>query len=395
MSLYIDIAISMMLIFLVFSVIVYVIQELVAFNLQYRGKMLWRALAQVLDGVAFKNSRALSKDGIVNNKTPDLTELLFDHPQVQSLQKDDKKKPPYIPASNFALAVVEMIAQNTPAPSGNLLTDFNSGLDVLAKNVGYTVNGFLPGIKPTAGTAPPIVAILQSIRKVSGTIDDLRQNIEKWYNDYMNRVTGWYQTHTLLTVRLIAIAITIFFNLNAIRLVRDIANSSVLRNNLVGIAEQVTDHPEVVNSLYNRRFATDSARIRDKYKPVIDGAQKDSQKLAKLQREVEDSLNASATKFTGLQIKGIRMLTDTLSAVHLPIGWTSAMLKSAWNKVRSFFDGDVVWSRLAELGLLLLGWLITAGCLSMGAPFWFNLLIQVVNVRRAGVKPKGNKKNNQ
>jgi hypothetical protein len=42
--------------------------------------------------------------------------------------------------------------------------------------------------------------------------------------------------------------------------------------------------------------------------------------------------------------------------------------------------------------LLLLGWLITAGCLSMGAPFWFNLLVQLVNVRRSGVKPKEEKK---
>ncbi len=42
--------------------------------------------------------------------------------------------------------------------------------------------------------------------------------------------------------------------------------------------------------------------------------------------------------------------------------------------------------------LAILGWGVTAGCLSMGAPFWFNLLVQLVNVRRTGVKPDDNKK---
>jgi hypothetical protein len=77
MSLYIDIAISLVLVFLVFSVVVYVLQELLAINFQYRGKMLWRSLAQVLDGVKFTGKRALDKDGVVGGVGTPITDLFF------------------------------------------------------------------------------------------------------------------------------------------------------------------------------------------------------------------------------------------------------------------------------------------------------------------------------
>jgi hypothetical protein len=35
----------------------------------------------------------------------------------------------------------------------------------------------------------------------------------------------------------------------------------------------------------------------------------------------------------------------------------------------------------------LLGWLLTALAISLGAPFWFDLLKKVINIRGAGGKP--------
>ena len=39
-------------------------------------------------------------------------------------------------------------------------------------------------------------------------------------------------------------------------------------------------------------------------------------------------------------------------------------------------------------GMKLAGLLVTAGALSLGAPFWFDLLNKLVNLRAAGKKPK-------
>ncbi len=57
----------------------------------------------------------------------------------------------------------------------------------------------------------------------------------------------------------------------------------------------------------------------------------------------------------------------------IPIGWG---------------DGSVTWKAITSH---LPGWLLTALALSLGAPFWFDLLNKVVNVRH-GIANPGTKK---
>jgi len=60
-----------------------------------------------------------------------------------------------------------------------------------------------------------------------------------------------------------------------------------------------------------------------------------------------------------------------------PIGWT----KEGFNNLN--------WSQA------IIGWLITVAAISLGAPFWFDLLGKVANLRGAGNKPAPRKKDNQ
>jgi hypothetical protein len=387
MNLYIDVAISLVLVFLVFSIIVYVVQELVAVNFQYRGKMLWRAIAQLLDDAVFKDRLSIGREGLKNTGavTP-LTDVFFSHPQIKALQRDDKTPTSYIPAENVGIALVDLVAGNANAPSGDLFNDFNNGLQVLAKQFAPVVKPFLPNL-PGGGPmtskqpAPPIVDVLQSITKVSVSVDDLRKNIEKWYNEYMNRVTGWYQAHTVWTVRIIAVVVTLAFNLNCIRLVEDISKNSVLRSNLVGISERIADHPATITDLYNKQFNQVADSINKVYQKGIDTV-KEPEKT-NLSNKRDSVVAVAAGIYTDKRVGSIHNLTDTLSNAHLAIGWQSDPLNIGKKK-----GLDWLWAVL----LAILGWGATAGCLSMGAPFWFNLLVQLVNVRRTGVKPDDNKK---
>jgi hypothetical protein len=395
MNLYIDVAISLVLVFLVFSIIVYVVQELVAVNLQYRGKMLWRALAQLLDNAVFKGKRSIGREGMANPgaETP-LTDLFFNHPQIKALQRDDKTPTSYIPAENVGIALVDLVAQNANPRTGNLLNDFGSGLRVLEGKFAPIVKGFLPGVGVGAkvpNQAPPIVAVLQSITQISTSVDDLQKNIEKWYNEYMQRVTGWYQAHTVFTIRIIAVVVTLAFNLNCIRLVKNISTDSVLRSNLVGISERIADRPETITGLINQQFKKTADSIQKAHQPAIDSA-KDPAVRSSLSNQRDSVVAAAVGTYTGKQIQSIRDLTDTLSTAHLAIGWRSNPVITCWKKLMAALGGERWQTSWAEILLALLGWAVTAGCLSMGAPFWFNLLIQLVNVRRTGVKPDDNKK---
>ena len=57
---------------------------------------------------------------------------------------------------------------------------------------------------------------------------------------------------------------------------------------------------------------------------------------------------------------------------------------------RAFFQhcslaGSWIWGLLSEH---LLGWLLTAIAVSLGAPFWFDMLKKIVNLRAAGREPQ-------
>jgi len=375
MNIYLDIAISLLLIFVVFSVIVYVIQEVVAINLEYRGKMLWNSLAQALDGIPLPSRAKLHRAPPEDQAT--LTTSVFGNSQIRSLMKGNEALPSYIHSLDFARAVIDVIAAKAASPGVNKLADFISGLNVQAANY----QAAHPG-----KSCPPVYEIFKGLAAAANSIERLEAEIGAWYDRYMGRVTGWYKSHVVLTVRLIALGVTLFFNINVIQLVRSIAGDTTLRTNLAGIAERVADHPDQVTDLINKDFDARVKWLDSTYKPRIDSAAAtgNSTQAEQLREQLSDRKQDEARSHTDLRIHSIDSLTRSMSAVNLPIGWHLAEMGQEL-KPNGHWD-------LQELGLLLLGWLIAAGCLSMGAPFWFSLLIQVVNIRRAGVKPGGDKK---
>jgi hypothetical protein len=308
MNTYLDTALSIILIILIFSVITYVIQELIAVNLQSRGKMLYLAIGKLLDA---------------SGQQKKLADTFFSHAEIASLQKNPKRFPSYIPATNFALAIMDMVAAKSPvARTNNYFEDVRSGLLTFSSTDGN------------------LFAVLKNLADTSSDIKDLQHKLELWFNNYMDRVSGWYQANTVKTVRVIAVVVTISFNLNIIQMTREIAGNSALRANMAGMAQGIAAHPESVTNLFK----------------IPDSASKK-----------ELLTDEAIKKYNSDRIAAIKNLSTELSATSLPLGWKDPP---------------------EAIGLLtVLGWLITAGCISMGAPFWFNLLIQLVNLRRAGIKP--------
>ena len=66
---------------------------------------------------------------------------------------------------------------------------------------------------------------------------------------------------------------------------------------------------------------------------------------------------------------------NKIEAIGLPIGWNNEDPRTRWS-----------WPNEGAFWLKLLGWLLTAFAISLGAPFWFDMLNKVMNIR-ASVKP--------
>jgi hypothetical protein len=62
-------------------------------------------------------------------------------------------------------------------------------------------------------------------------------------------------------------------------------------------------------------------------------------------------------------------VVEAISTASLPIGWSELPRRDQWLT-------------------MILGWLITAFAVSLGAPFWFDLLNKFINVRASGKAPE-------
>ena len=106
---------------------------------------------------------------------------------------------------------------------------------------------------------------------------------------------------------------------------------------------------------------------------------------------IQDSIRSADWKHATLEV-------DDLETLGLPVGWKKNVAPWSWrsDSIAHAPPGDYFHERQRRSWpnavLYVLGILITAFSLSAGAPFWFDLLLRLVNVRRTGAKPDSSKK---
>ncbi|MBK1987080.1 hypothetical protein A0J48_005935 [Sphaerospermopsis aphanizomenoides BCCUSP55] len=75
---------------------------------------------------------------------------------------------------------------------------------------------------------------------------------------------------------------------------------------------------------------------------------------------------------------------EIVNEINLPIGWTKENLQEQLNWEINKIQGWPVFHVLTMIS----GWIVSGFAIAMGAPFWFDLLSKVMNVRNAGKSPK-------
>jgi len=179
-------------------------------------------------------------------------------------------------------------------------------------------------------------------REAGNDLEALQHGIEHWFDSAMNRVSGAYKRWTQVFALLFGMLIAVSMNVNSFEIARVLYLDKPMRDAVVGQA---------------------TAQMAN-FAPNADPA--DVEKRAEAAKKVVDSLG-------------------------LPIGWTTPATVPACCKNESEFWKPIC-SRVFGGGLmgfvtLILGWIVTAFAVSLGAPFWFDTLQSVINIRNAGAKP--------
>ncbi len=73
--------------------------------------------------------------------------------------------------------------------------------------------------------------------KSSANLAELRQNIENWFNDSMDQLSGWYKRCNQVVLVVLAAAMTLVMHVDSIAITKALYASPILRQSLVDDAK--------------------------------------------------------------------------------------------------------------------------------------------------------------
>ncbi len=188
-----------------------------------------------------------------------------------------------------------------------------------------------------------------------------RTNLESWFNDSMSRISGSYKRHAQLNAFIIGFILALILNVDSINVATSLWREPTLRQTIIAEAQN--------------------------YPPPA----------------------ASQTGSTPGPLQNIPALKTQLQALNIPFGWTIGSMNTGggqctllpikpgqvWGITSRDNSGKVNCSGIMNLPVDLNGWLakvigmlLTGAAAAQGAPFWFDILKKLVNVRGTGAKPE-------
>lgn len=408
-----EIAIGLAFVYLLFSLVCTTLTECIGRLLRLRASTLKSAIANMIVGE--------NDAGVTEARPPKTTNALqkeyvdkglYQHGLIQSLAKSsgydrliggkrlDKGRPSYIPAHIFAIALLDSIV-NKPA------TTATSAATVTTATAATPYFERLNAAIETLPTGLPVRAVLQSFvelahsKTTSGesNLATVQKQVEEWFNDVMERTSGWYTRKTAGIVFWLAVVITLAFNIDTLALANALARDATLRTTVVNAADkflvanppsQSDTQPSAQPSNLITSTVTSTTTSNIAASPAI------TLTLSELEKEIDG---------LGLPLGWVRMqssaITPTLATRFLPdlatffvtdiITETKAVTVTAKAKAQyeqakanrqTWPEGGGDW------GKKLAGFFLTIVALSLGAPFWFDLLNNLVNLRSTGKPPK-------
>jgi hypothetical protein len=394
----INILISLVLIYALLSILVSVLVEAWNHYKKTRGAILKEAIEQMLD----------------DPENMPFGTLLLEHPMVAVMGNKKTKRPPqYLDKSVFAEAFIDVVANRAKdtveVKEVHQEDDTIQAVEtVLEVDSMSTLDRF--GLSVEQLNPSGFQKMLKSLYSKSGPdIDKLKGQLESWYENYMDRVSGWYKTRNRKKTRIVALLIVLALNVDSIHMFKVISYDKNLRDNLVTYAEQVVLEYDKLNDEQkeDRRALQEVATA-----PAEIAAEAKSDTLARLMADARIILDVAeklefpvgyaqdrAPLSWPLFQKVIGLFgtskSDSTANADFAHGATGKAPKHGENATTSELENTPVVKYIQgrDQGkpyyylVYFFGLIISVFTLSFGAPFWFDTLSRLVSIRQAGKKP--------
>lgn len=368
--------IALTLVFALLSLVVSSLMELWNYYRKSRGKMLREAIHLLL------------RDPL--NKQ--YGELVNEHFLIRNLSRNPAKNPPpYISSNLFSEALIDVIAQQARhttvqlrlPKAGEKGIDRPEPINEVLPLSPVVMDRFKAGLE-SMHASPLRDALFSMLDKSGADSAALRKRIESWYNDYMESVTGWYKSKQMRTSIFFGFAVALALNVDSIYLFRVFSMDAGLRQSLIVTAERMTEA----------------------YQAIADSTKEESERLQEMVLQTQgsqlqmDSLLSSIHLQDSIAQQAL-LRTDSLLGVvyglNIPIGWIQDRAPLSWFNsakapmlAKKQVNGLLAYNEARNTRFSLwyvLGICISGFALGLGAPFWFDVLVKLVNMRMTGKKP--------
>ena len=335
-----EVGMGLILIYLVLSLVCSAINEQISQALSLRGETLWNAVKQLLgdpQGTGLANElfnthlvrSQISKD--IKHKD-DATNKVETSKGKVSPNASVMAKPSYLSPQIFSAALMQI------TEGGKLFTEVGSqSLNLTSALHKATVDGEI-----LAKAAPEISAKVKEafgpiVEDAGKDVDKVRAEMEAMFNASMDRAAGVYKQQIQRITVIVGLLIAWSANADTLAIAQKLWVSPALRQASVAAA------------------------------------------TAAVSRPASDNANSKSTENPDTAPAVPKMSPELTAATEPLLGWG----KEA-DQLRSSLTWD--YHKWGWLLTKIIGILITGFAVSLGAPYWFDMLSKVINVR-GSVKP--------
>ena len=166
-------------------------------------------------------------------------------------------------------------------------------------------------------------ALIGLLKQADNKIETFEKNIETWFDETMERASGWYKRKIRWFLFISAFCVSLGLNADTFQVISELSNDPDVRAHISNLAA----------------------------------------------RAIEDK------KIEDLQLANTQEIMKKVSS-HNILGWGAGNYQKSWADMQTLEAVSFVLTKI-------LGLFVTACAASLGAPFWFDLLNKLVNLRNA------------
>ncbi|GGT00034.1 hypothetical protein GCM10010156_67650 [Planobispora rosea] len=355
-SVYADLAIGLVLAFLLLSLLVSGVNEAFVRLLGIRSKFLWAYLRDTMDGGSSEGTSWIpSKIADVFAKLP------FSKNDPRPRHSPDPAPPVVAP---MPVDPATVLAAEAPVPDVDMTERLYRRLQEIdhPKGARTTISDIPPErfsgavmelVSAEEGGVEGLIAKLEAIHSplaghlrgvwkgAEADMEKFRAGVESWFDGEMQRLSGLYRRYVKWVVFALGVALTLLFSMDALEYGKTLLRDNAFRAGVAAIAGGSEDG---------------LTALKDKCS--ADGA-------AEPYECVTESLSSPAL---------VKIFDNAIVSITVPPEGGDPSLN--WN-------GGVWWDRLITPGHWP-GYLLTAVALLFGAPFWWDVLRRLTGFRNRG-----------